>query len=138
MAAKKKSTPPTILPAAVEPASHDPVKVTLADTFLHAGDQSLARMLELLGLQIDVRQISDPTWLADAEHRRVAAILIKLLAAQMNVAIAVVSGQIRVGTAIRQDVEKERQRALVLEDLRRKLLEPEAPPMAKRGKPSDG
>lgn len=111
------------LPAVAEPAS-DPATVSLADAFCQAGDQALARMQELLGVQIDVQQLADPAWLADPEHRKIAAMLLKLTGVQMNVALGIISGQLRVGKRLIEEEEKERSRQAALEELARKLQAP--------------
>jgi hypothetical protein len=131
--ATKKPNAPAGLPAAAppalartaEPASLEPAKVTLADAFVQAGDQALAQVQKLLGLTIDLERLADPEWLADPEHRKIATMLLKLTTVQMNAALGVISGQIRVGTKIREDVEQERRRQAVVEDLVRRLKEPD-------------
>ncbi len=124
-----KANKPTVVPAALprkaEPASLEPTKVTLADAFVQAGDQALAQVHKLLNLEIDLERLADPEWLADPEHRKIAAMLLKLTTVQMNAALGVISGQIRVGTKIREDVEQERRQQVILEDLVRQLREPE-------------
>jgi hypothetical protein len=66
----------------------------------------LAQVQKLLGLSIDLERLADPEWLADPEHRKIAAMLLKLTTVQMNAALGVISGQIRVGIQSREDVER--------------------------------
>jgi hypothetical protein len=105
------------LPAIAEPAPREPVKVSLSGEFLRAGELSLDRVQGYLGLQIDIRQLVDPEWLRDPENRKIALVLHKFAALQANLALGVISGQIRVGTAIREDHEKELGRQRVIREL---------------------
>jgi len=116
----KKSVPASPNGAAT-PNGAEPPTLSLADNFLKAGVQALEQVLGYLELQIDKKQLVDPEWLRDPENRKIAAVLMKAAAIQTNVALGIISGQIRLGTQIKEDVEKERRRQLTLSELARKL-----------------
>jgi hypothetical protein len=117
-AKKPKSTVPAALPEA------EPPTVTISDAFMHASSKGLSRMLELLGVRIDVQQLAALEWLADPEHRKIAAMLLKLTAIQQSLALGVVSGQLKIGAKMHEAAEQERRREAALEELARRLQEP--------------
>ena len=121
MAKAKTSALPATLPQEPEPVSADPVKMTLSDAYWQAGNQGLSRMLALLGIEVDVEKLADVEWLRDPEHRRIAQVLLKLTSIQQNIALGVVSGQLKFGDRMREDREKETHRQATLEKLRSML-----------------
>jgi len=122
MAKESKPALPAALPQETEEEAALPMTVGLADAVVQAGDQALAQMQRLLGLQIDIEKLADPEWLADPEHRKIAAMLLKLTGVQMNVALGIVSGQLRVGPRrLLEEEETRLRRQAAIEDLARKL-----------------
>jgi len=77
------------------PAGGDDVPVVrVSDQFLAAGSEALQRTRELLSVPIDWTKLNDPEWVE--ENYRAALVQTKLGAIQMNVALGIVSAQVRV------------------------------------------
>src|SRR6516165_10455415 len=70
-----------------------------AEAYFHAGGMAIDVAKAMLAPQIDFEQLVDRQWLADPEHRKIAAVLLKAAALQSNLALGIISGQIRIGEA---------------------------------------
>jgi hypothetical protein len=70
-----------------------------AEAYFHAGGRAIEVAATVLASQIDFKQLVDPEWLADPEHRKIAAVLLKAASLQTNLALGIISGQIRIDEA---------------------------------------
>jgi hypothetical protein len=70
-----------------------------AEAYFQAGGMAIDVAKAMLAPQIDFEQLVDPQWLADPEHRKIAAVFLKAAALQSNLALGIISGQIRIGEA---------------------------------------
>jgi hypothetical protein len=76
-----------------------PASDATAEAYFHAGGMAIDVAKAMLAPQIDFEQLVDPQWLTDPEHRKIAALLLKAAALQSNLALGIISGQIRIGEA---------------------------------------
>jgi hypothetical protein len=117
--AKKKS--PAALPAAITASA--PVvpseAMTAAGKLSVATHQGLDAVRRLLEPVIDVQRFADDVWLSDPENRKIAAVQLKFLAQQKEVALGVISSQLRRDKMAFGREEEERRRREVLEQLQR-------------------
>jgi len=107
-------------PAAVPPQTGLPT-IRLADAFAAAGGRALDDLVDCLAARIDYKKLVDPEWLRDSENRKIAVILVKVAAIQMNAATAIMNGHPKLGDEMRATSEREREGARILEDLERAL-----------------
>jgi len=69
------------------------------EAYFHAGGMAIDVAKAMLAPKIDFEPLVDPQWLADPEHRKIAAVLLKAATLQSNLALGIISGQIRIGEA---------------------------------------
>lgn len=67
-----------------------------AEGFFQAGGMSVDRVRTFLGPEINFKQLVDPEWLKDAEHRRIAVVILKAASLQANLAVSIINGQIKI------------------------------------------
>ena len=73
----------------------------------HAALDTVSRILEPI---MDVKRLADPEWLADPENRRIASVQMKLLAIQKDMALGIISSQIKIDEGRLRETAAERQR----------------------------
>lgn len=98
-----------------------PFMIGFTDDFLRTGAQALEQIQAYLGIQIDTSRLADPEWLRDPENRKIAMVLIKLASIQTNLALGIISGSLKAAGRL-PDMEAERRREALREDLSRRLM----------------
>jgi hypothetical protein len=78
---------------------------------------SLYRVRDILEPRIDTKRFADDDWLADPRNARIAALQLKYLAMQKEVALGVISNQIKLGSDHLDRARVEAKREAVIHEL---------------------